>query len=85
MKKYQASEISKWLHHIFGLVFLDPDEVESCYVEDFMTDCPNDDRVKLFLDYFVDNYLDVDATYPPYGHVHRRTRSEQLVVNTLTQ
>ena len=42
---------------IFGLAFLNRDEVAGCFVEDFMSVCYDDKRVVEFADYLA-NYYD---------------------------
>lgn len=61
--KNKNSEIGKWLHYVFGLTFLHPDEVENVFLE-LIAEQPIDPRVTEFSDYLVDNYIDSDATFP---------------------
>lgn len=59
------SEIGVWLRHTFGLIFLEPNEVLDCFLENFMADRPIDDRVVQYSDYLVDNYITNNCSYPP--------------------
>jgi len=43
--KDESSEIGKWIRYTFGLVFLNPDEVSNCFVEDLLSDCPVNDKL----------------------------------------
>lgn len=63
--KDNDSEIGKWLKSFFGLHFLEPADVEECFVEDLMTIAPQDERCVKFADYLVDNYLTAESKYPP--------------------
>lgn len=63
--KDKDSEIGRWLHYIFGLCFLNPDEVGDCYCFDLNSIQPQDKRVERFSDYLVDNFISEDARFPP--------------------
>lgn len=65
MYKNHDSEIGKWLGHVFGLPFLDAEEVQDCFVFDFISDKPVCDKLTKFCDYLVDTYIGDDATFPP--------------------
>jgi hypothetical protein len=41
--KDSESAIGKWLKQSFGLQFLDPTEVEDCFVEEYMASAPQDE------------------------------------------
>jgi len=58
--KDESSEIGKWLHNIFGLLFLNPEDVMY-----FMSECPIDEKPQKFADYFVETYISEDCIYPP--------------------
>ena len=58
-----SSEIGKWIRHTFGLLFLDPHEVSACFVNDFMSDCPDDERLKKYCDYFTDNSINEESLF----------------------
>ena len=55
-----GTEVSYWLHNIFGLSLLEPDDAKDNFVEDFMPDMPAE--LVDFADYLVDNYID-DTIY----------------------
>lgn len=60
------SEESKWLHYIFGLPYLNPEDVGNCFYEDFMAIIPNQENIIQFADYIVETYIAEDSIYPPY-------------------
>lgn len=53
------------LRYIFGLPFLNPTEVGSCFAFDFAEIQPEDERLLSFSNYMVDNYISEDALFPP--------------------
>jgi hypothetical protein len=55
--KKRGSEVSKWLHHFFGLAFLEPDEVADCFAENLIQDMPSDMKVEAFADYVLSTLL----------------------------
>jgi len=57
--------ISQFLKKIFGLLLLPPAEVSDCFALDFISNLPNDNRVKQFCDYLIENCIDADAIIPP--------------------
>lgn len=63
--KDNNSDIGQWLKLSFGLHFIDPTEVEDCFVDELMADAPQDDRCTRFADYLVDNYISLNSKYPP--------------------
>lgn len=64
--KDQSSEISKFLKYVFGLPFLNPDEVENAFVFDLMScDVSNNFEVLKFATYLMDNYVMNYALFPP--------------------
>nr|CAI5821719.1 unnamed protein product [Callosobruchus analis] len=67
MRKYKnrQSPIGNWLNHLFGLPFLPPAEVGECFVQNFMSDKPEDSKVDQFTDYLVDTCIDSDSKFPP--------------------
>jgi hypothetical protein len=52
------TDISKWLHHFFGLAFLNPEDVGDSFAEDLIPDMPSDNKVQDFADYVVSTYVD---------------------------
>ena len=62
--KKRGSEVSKWLHHFFGLAFLEPDEVADCFAENLIQDMPSDMKVEAFADYVLSTYVDDNALFP---------------------
>jgi hypothetical protein len=36
-----VTDISKWLHHFFGLAFLNPEDVGDSFAEDLIPDMPS--------------------------------------------
>ena len=59
------SDVGKFLNYIFGLPYLLEEEIEDCFVFDFMSIKPDDDKVQEFCDYMIDNYVPEDAKFPP--------------------
>ena len=53
--KKNVTDISKWLHHFFGLAF----------AEDLIPDMPSDNKVQDFADYVLSTYVDDSAMFPP--------------------
>jgi hypothetical protein len=48
-----VTDISKWLHHFFGLAFLNPEDVGDSFAVDLIPDMPSDNKVQLFADYIM--------------------------------
>jgi len=44
---------------------LNPEKVGNCYVEDLMTDCPENDKLQKYCDYLTDNYISGESIFPP--------------------
>jgi len=63
--KDESSEIGEWIQYTFGLVFLNPDEVSNCFVEDLLSDCPVNDKLTNYCDYLTDTYISEDCLFPP--------------------
>ena len=63
--KDKNSEIGRWLTRFFGLPFLSAEAVEDYFVEDIMTDTPEDNRCMQFADYVLEGYIAPTSTYPP--------------------
>jgi hypothetical protein len=63
--KKNVTDISKWLHHFFGLAFLNPEDVGDSFAEDLIPDMPSDNKVQDFADYVVSTYVDDNAMFPP--------------------
>ena len=60
------SEIGKWLKHIFGLTYLNPKDVEDCFVFELMAYKPQNAILDKFADYLVETYVDSNAIFPPH-------------------
>jgi hypothetical protein len=63
--KNTKSAIGKWPTQLFGLSYLNPNEVGECFAFDIVSECPDDERAKQFCDYIVENYIEDDAAFPP--------------------
>ncbi|XP_022183760.1 uncharacterized protein LOC111043174 [Myzus persicae] len=63
--KDESSEIGKWIRYTFGLVFLNPDEVSNCFVEDLLSDYPVNEKLTNYCDYLTDTYISEDGLFPP--------------------
>uniref|UniRef100_A0A2S2NHY4 MULE transposase domain-containing protein n=1 Tax=Schizaphis graminum TaxID=13262 RepID=A0A2S2NHY4_SCHGA len=58
--------IGMWLRHSFGLLFLNPSEVMSYFMEDFMPQqCPFNNHVLAYSQYLLNNYILNTSTFPP--------------------
>ena len=53
------NDTSNWLSHIFGIAYLDPQEIEDSFVFYIMPDAPSDDAA-------CDKYTDYLSTYDMY-------------------
>ena len=53
------NDTSNWLSHIFGIAYLDPQEIEDSFVFDIMPHAPSDDAA-------CDKYTDYLSTYDMY-------------------
>ena len=49
----------------FGLLFLPPEQIEECFVEDIMSEAPTDNRCVKFADYVLVTYITPESSYPP--------------------
>ncbi|KAL4141950.1 hypothetical protein QTP88_004489 [Uroleucon formosanum] len=58
-------DVGKWLVHIFGLPFLNPEEVAECFTEYFIAHKPENAAITEFCDYLVDNYISNESIFPP--------------------
>ena len=49
------------------MLFLRPEEVNECFLENLITIQPNGKQIQLFCDYILDTYTSIspDATFPP--------------------
>jgi len=47
----------KFLNYIFGLPFLEPDEVEDSFVFDIIADMPSNNKIIQFCDYLTETYM----------------------------
>ncbi|KAE9531503.1 hypothetical protein AGLY_010709 [Aphis glycines] len=63
--KNKTGECGIWLRKIFGLSFLNPEEVSDCFIENFMAYSPNDPKILTFCDYLTENYIDESSRFPP--------------------
>lgn len=53
------------MRYCFGLQYLNAEEVGDCFVFDLGAIQPNDEKLTLFLDYLIENYIDNEARFPP--------------------
>ena len=44
---------------------MEPTEVEDCFTEDIMLDCPDDQNCNTFAEYLLENYVTFDSTITP--------------------
>lgn len=64
--KDDKSEIGKWLHYCFGLLFLEPNDVEDFYFFELYEIKPQNTNLEKFSDYLLDTYLTNESKFPPY-------------------
>ena len=60
----KSSEEGKWLTKFYGLSFLPPEDVEDSFIEDIMSDAPNNDKCLQFADYVLAGYITDSSTFP---------------------
>jgi len=53
------------LTYIFGLPFIDPQSVGDCFPFELAEIQPNNEKVRKFMDYIVENYIDNNYLLPP--------------------
>jgi hypothetical protein len=63
--KDTEDEAGKWMRYLFGLPYLNPEEVGDCFAFDFGALQPTDNRITQLADYLVEHYIDVNAKFPP--------------------
>lgn len=63
--KCKESETGAWLKSIFGLPFLNKEEVEDCFVFDIMAEAPTDSRAQAFGDYLLHTYILATSDFAP--------------------
>ena len=61
----KTCDIGKQLSLFFGLLFLPPEQIEECFVEDIMSEAPTDNRCVKFADYVLVTYITPESRYPP--------------------
>jgi hypothetical protein len=59
-----STDILLTIYHAFGLIFLSPEEVRDCFVEDFIGTMPAGEKYQKFAYYLVENFLDSEALFP---------------------
>nr|CAI5827028.1 unnamed protein product [Callosobruchus analis] len=65
MYKDKNCEESKWLTHTFGLTYLDPSEVEDCFIFDLMSYKPDHKLIDKYADNLLENYIAPQSHFPP--------------------
>lgn len=58
-------EKGKWIRYIFGLTFLDPNEVSDAFHEDLLPIQPPCSKLDKFCEYLISQYIGNDARFPP--------------------
>jgi hypothetical protein len=53
------------IYHIFGLIFLNPEKVGACFIEDFIGTLPSGGKHEHLTDYLKENYIDSYALFQP--------------------
>ena len=49
----------------FSIIFLNPEVVGDCFVEDFIGTMPSGAKYQQFADYLTENYIDSNTLFPP--------------------
>lgn len=79
--------MGKFLHNIFILLFLRPKDINNCFIKDLiMSECPIDERLQQFADYFLKTYISKDRFYLPklcdFVHLHpQNLHTKQIPVS----
>lgn len=53
------------IKYTFDLTFLNPSEVSICFVEDLMSEIPDDPKLQEYVDYLVENNIREDGIFSP--------------------
>lgn len=61
----ERTDIGKWIGYCFGLLFLEPEDVGNCLVFDLLPIVPENDKLRVFIDYLVETYIEEDSIFPP--------------------
>jgi len=61
-----VSEIGQFLKNIFGLPMLNEHDIEISFTEDFMSIRHDDEKLNQFMDYLIENYIDLQSDFPPH-------------------
>jgi hypothetical protein len=64
--KDPEDEAGKWMRYLFGLPYLDPEEVGDCFAFDFGASQPTDNRITQLADYLVEHYIHENAKFLPW-------------------
>lgn len=66
-KEYEDTEgeIHRWLRTVFGMSFLNPENVEDFFAFELCADAPQDKRIEAFTDYLLLNYISPHSQFPP--------------------
>jgi len=51
-------------YHVFGLIFLNPEEVGGYFVEDFIGTMPTGEKYQQLAYYLIENLLESEALFP---------------------
>ncbi|XP_064488398.1 uncharacterized protein LOC135400496 [Ornithodoros turicata] len=63
--KRENSEVGLWLKQVYGLPYLPPSVVTDCLVFDMCSEAPREEKLRLFMDYLVDEYIKDGSGFPP--------------------
>lgn len=64
--KNKNSDIGIWLRYCFGLLFLEPEEVDDFYFLELYELKPNNESLEKFSDYLLNTYLTNESKFPPH-------------------
>jgi hypothetical protein len=60
-----STDILLTIYRVFCLIFLNPEQVGACFVEDFIGMMPTGEKYQQFAYYLVENLLESEALFPP--------------------
>lgn len=63
--KDNYSNIDKRKHYTFSLLFLNLEEVGDCLIEDLLSECPENEKLRKYCAYLTDNYISNENVFLP--------------------
>jgi len=59
-----STDILLTIYHVFGLIFLSPEEAGAYFVEDFIGTMPTGEKYQQFAYYLIENLLESEGLFP---------------------